>query len=91
MEDALRQKWIDQTSIFFETANGEGQPYIQHRGGPKGFLRVRDDKTIVLVDFPDNRRYIRQGILFENSKGYLFLIIDYARPDASRSRARRSR
>jgi uncharacterized protein len=81
----------EQTSIFFGTANGEGQPYIQHRGGPKGFLRVRDVKTIALVDFADNRQFIRQGILAENSKGYLFLIIDYARPDASTSRARRSR
>ena len=67
-----------QTSIFIATANGEGQPYIQHRGGPSGFLRVLDEKTIAFVDFAGNRQYITQGNLAENPKAYLFLI-DYAR------------
>jgi predicted pyridoxine 5'-phosphate oxidase superfamily flavin-nucleotide-binding protein len=66
-----------QTSIFFGTASGEGQPYIQHRGGPAGFLRVLDDKTIAFADFAGNRQYITQGNLAENPKAYLFLI-DYA-------------
>ncbi len=66
----------EQTSIFFATANKEGQPYIQHRGGPKGFLRVLDEKTIAFVDFAGNRQYITQGNLAENPKAYLFLI-DY--------------
>jgi uncharacterized protein len=44
-----------QTSIFLATVNGEGQPYIQHCGGPAGFLRVLDDKTIGFVDFAGNR------------------------------------
>ena len=48
-----------QTSIFLATANSVGQPYIQHRGGPPGFLRVLDDKTIGLVDFAGNRQYVR--------------------------------
>jgi uncharacterized protein len=65
-----------QTSIFLATANGEGQPYIQHRGGPPGFLRVLDEKAIAFVDFTGNRQYITQGNLAENSKAYLFLI-DY--------------
>ena len=65
-----------QTSIFLATANGEGQPYIQHRGGPPGFLRVLDEKTIAFVDFAGNRQYISQGNLAENPKAYLFLI-DY--------------
>ena len=65
-----------QTSIFLGTANGEGQPYIQHRGGPPGFLRVLDEKTIAFVDFAGNRQYISQGNLAENPKAYLFLI-DY--------------
>ncbi len=65
-----------QTSIFLATANGEGQPYIQHRGGPSGFLRVLDEKTIAFVDFAGNRQYISQGNLAENPKAYLFLI-DY--------------
>jgi predicted pyridoxine 5'-phosphate oxidase superfamily flavin-nucleotide-binding protein len=40
-----------QTSIFLGTANMEGQPYIQHRGGPPGFLQVLNDKTIGFADF----------------------------------------
>jgi predicted pyridoxine 5'-phosphate oxidase superfamily flavin-nucleotide-binding protein len=66
-----------QTSIFFGTANAEGQPYIQHRGGPPGFLRVLDDKTIAFADFTGNRQFISVGNLTENPKAYLFLI-DYA-------------
>jgi predicted pyridoxine 5'-phosphate oxidase superfamily flavin-nucleotide-binding protein len=67
----------EQTSIFFATANAEGQPYIQHRGGPPGFLRVLDDKTMGFVDFAGNRQYITQGNLADNPKAHLFLI-DYA-------------
>lgn len=66
-----------QTSVFLATANAEGQPYIQHRGGPAGFLRVLDDRTIGFVDFAGNRQYITQGNLADNPKAYLFLI-DYA-------------
>ena len=66
-----------QTSIFLATANREGQPYIQHRGGPPGFLRVLDDKTIGFADFSGNRQYISLGNLAENPKAHLFLI-DYA-------------
>jgi hypothetical protein len=66
-----------QTSIFFATASPDGQPYIQHRGGPAGFLRVLDEKTIGFVDFAGNRQYITQGNLADNPKAYLFLI-DYA-------------
>ena len=67
----------EQISIFLATANADGQPYIQHRGGPKGFLRVLDGKTIAFADFAGNRQYITQGNLAENPKAYLFLI-DYA-------------
>lgn len=66
-----------QTSIFFATANADGQPYIQHRGGPAGFLRVLNDKTIAFADYTGNRQYITAGNLEENPKAYLFLI-DYA-------------
>jgi predicted pyridoxine 5'-phosphate oxidase superfamily flavin-nucleotide-binding protein len=66
-----------QTSIFLATTNAEGQPYIQHRGGPAGFLRVLDDKTIGFVDFAGNRQYITLGNLADNPRAYLFLI-DYA-------------
>ncbi len=72
------QKFIEaQTSVFLATANSEGQPYIQHRGGPPGFLKVLDDQTLGFVDFVGNRQYISLGNLQENPKAYLFLI-DYA-------------
>jgi predicted pyridoxine 5'-phosphate oxidase superfamily flavin-nucleotide-binding protein len=66
-----------QTSVFLATANAEGQPYVQHRGGPPGFLRVMDERTIGFVDFAGNRQYITTGNLAENPKAHLFLI-DYA-------------
>jgi hypothetical protein len=65
-----------QSSIFFGTSSKGGQPYIQHRGGPAGFLRVLDAKTIALADFAGNRQYITQGNLAENTKAFMFLI-DY--------------
>jgi predicted pyridoxine 5'-phosphate oxidase superfamily flavin-nucleotide-binding protein len=66
-----------QTSVFLATANAQGQPYIQHRGGPPGFLRVLDEATLGFVDFIGNRQYITLGNLAENPKAHLFLI-DYA-------------
>jgi uncharacterized protein len=66
-----------QTSVFLATANGQGQPYIQHRGGPAGFLKVLDEHTIGFADFAGNRQYITQGNLEENPRAHLFLI-DYA-------------
>jgi uncharacterized protein len=66
-----------QPSVFFATANTDGQPYIQHRGGPPGFLRVLDPHTIGFADFAGNRQYISTGNLADNPKAYLFLI-DYA-------------
>jgi predicted pyridoxine 5'-phosphate oxidase superfamily flavin-nucleotide-binding protein len=66
----------EQTSVFLATANREGQPYVQHRGGPAGFLRVLDDKTIGFADFAGNRQYITVGNLRDNPKAHLFLI-DY--------------
>jgi uncharacterized protein len=65
-----------QVSVFLGTANAEGQPYIQHRGGPPGFLKVVDDKTLGLADFVGNRQYITSGNLVENPKAFIFLI-DY--------------
>ncbi|MFL9943937.1 pyridoxamine 5'-phosphate oxidase family protein [Paraburkholderia graminis] len=66
-----------QTSVFLATVSSEGQPYIQHRGGPAGFLRVLDDHTIAFADFAGNRQYITAGNLAENPKAHLFLM-DYA-------------
>jgi uncharacterized protein len=68
----------NQTSVFLATANAAGQAYIQHRGGPAGFLRVLDEKIIGFVDYAGNRQYITLGNLNENPKAHLFLI-DYAR------------
>jgi len=65
------------TTAFLATATADGQPYVQHRGGPPGFLRVLDARTIAFVDFTGNRQYITAGNLSENSKAHLFLI-DYA-------------
>lgn len=65
-----------QRSVFLATANSDGQPYIQHRGGPPGFLRVLDAQTIAFADFKGNRQYITQGNLEDNAKAHLFLI-DY--------------
>jgi predicted pyridoxine 5'-phosphate oxidase superfamily flavin-nucleotide-binding protein len=66
-----------QTSIFLATANTAGQPYIQHRGGPPGFLKVLNETTLGFVDFSGNRQYITQGNLADNARAQLFLI-DYA-------------
>jgi predicted pyridoxine 5'-phosphate oxidase superfamily flavin-nucleotide-binding protein len=66
-----------QTSIFLATANRDGQPYIQHRGGPPGFLHVLDARTIAFADYAGNRQYITLGNLADNPKAHLFLI-DYA-------------
>lgn len=66
-----------QTSVFLATASADGQPYIQHRGGPAGFLQVLDDQTLGFVDYRGNRQFITTGNLGENPKAYLFLI-DYA-------------
>lgn len=73
----LKEEIESQVSVFLATSNAEGQPYIQHRGGPPGFLRVLDDTTIAFADFAGNRQFITQGNLSENSKAHLFLI-DYA-------------
>ena len=66
-----------QNSFFLATASDDGQPYIQHRGGPPGFLRVLDASTLGFADFRGNRQYISLGNLAENPKVHLFLI-DYA-------------
>ena len=66
-----------QRSAFLATASADGQPYIQHRGGPAGFLKVLDEHTIAFADFTGNRQYVTQGNLAENAKAHLFLI-DYA-------------
>jgi uncharacterized protein len=63
--------------FYLGTASAEGQPYIQHRGGSPGFLKVLDDKTLAFADFGGNRQYITLGNLSENPKAFIFLM-DYA-------------
>jgi predicted pyridoxine 5'-phosphate oxidase superfamily flavin-nucleotide-binding protein len=63
--------------FYLGTANAEGQPYIQYRGGSPGFLKVLDDRTLAFADFGGNRQYLTVGNLSENPKAFLFLI-DYA-------------
>jgi predicted pyridoxine 5'-phosphate oxidase superfamily flavin-nucleotide-binding protein len=65
------------TSFYLATASADGQPYIQHRGGPKGFLKVLDTHTLAFVDYNGNRQYVTQGNLSENPKAYIF-VMDYA-------------
>jgi len=64
-------------TAYLATASADGQPYAQHRGGPKGFIRVIDEHTVGFGDFAGNRQYISTGNLAENSKAFLFLM-DYA-------------
>ena len=63
-------------SIYLGTATASGQPYIQHRGGPRGFLKVLDEQTLALADFMGNAQYISLGNLGENNKAFIFLM-DY--------------
>ena len=64
-------------SLYFATASADGQPYIQHRGGPAGFVKVLDGKTLAFADYSGNRQYITQGNLTENAKAHIF-VMDYA-------------
>jgi len=73
----LRAFIESQSSVFLATASAAGQPYIQHRGGPPGFLTVLDEQTLGFADFAGNRQYITLGNLAENPRAHLFLI-DYA-------------
>jgi predicted pyridoxine 5'-phosphate oxidase superfamily flavin-nucleotide-binding protein len=67
-----------QDTAFLGTASADGAPYIQHRGGPKGFIKVVDAKTLGFADYRGNRQYITLGNLSENDRAYLFLI-DFSR------------
>jgi uncharacterized protein len=64
-------------TAFLGTAGLDGRPYIQHRGGPPGFIQVRDEKTLAFADFAGNRQYIPLANLRENDQVYLVLL-DFA-------------
>jgi predicted pyridoxine 5'-phosphate oxidase superfamily flavin-nucleotide-binding protein len=64
-------------TAFLGTVSRDGRPYIQHRGGPKGFIKVIDRKTLAFADFAGNRQYITLANLADNDNAYLFLL-DFA-------------
>src|SRR5436309_114604 len=68
----------EQDTAFLGTASADGAPYIQHRGGPKGFIKVVDERALGFADYRGNRQYITLGNLSENDRAYLFLI-DFSR------------
>ena len=70
----LAQFIAEQDTAFLGTASGDGAPYIQHRGGPKGFIKVIDDKTLGFADYRGNRQYITLANLSENDRAFLFLL-----------------
>ena len=77
IDDKLAGFLADTNSFYLATATAGGQPYIQHRGGPKGFIRILDKKTIAFADYAGNRQYLTQGNLSENPRAHIF-IMDYA-------------
>jgi predicted pyridoxine 5'-phosphate oxidase superfamily flavin-nucleotide-binding protein len=77
IDDNLAAFLAAQDSLFLATATADGQPYIQHRGGPKGFVKILDKNTIAFADYSGNRQYITQGNLSENPRAYIF-VMDYA-------------
>jgi len=77
IDDKLAAFLANTNSFYLATATADGQPYIQHRGGPKGFVKVLDKHTIAFADYAGNRQYLTQGNLSENSKAHIF-IMDYA-------------
>jgi uncharacterized protein len=77
IDEDLAAFLADANSMYFATAGAEGQPYIQHRGGPKGFIKILDKNTLAFADYSGNRQYITQGNLSENPKANIF-VMDYA-------------
>jgi predicted pyridoxine 5'-phosphate oxidase superfamily flavin-nucleotide-binding protein len=77
IDEKLAGFLTETNSLYFATASANGQPYIQHRGGPKGFVKILDKSTLAFADYSGNRQYITQGNLTENPKAYIF-VMDYA-------------
>ena len=77
IDEDLAARLAETNSLYFATASADGQPYIQHRGGPKGFVKILDKNTLAFADYSGNRQYITQGNLSENPKAYIF-VMDYA-------------
>ncbi len=77
IDDKLAGFLANTNSFYMATATKDGQPYIQHRGGPKGFIKILDKNTIAFTDYAGNQQYLTQGNLTENPKVHIF-IMDYA-------------
>src|SRR5881227_579770 len=77
IDEKLAGFLAETNSLYLATASADGQPYMQHRGGPKGFIKILDKNTIAFADYSGNRQYITQGNLSENPKAHIFLM-DYA-------------
>ena len=73
---SLQAFLAERDSFYLGTASADGQPYIQHRGGPKGFLKVIDERTLGFADYVGNRQYLSLGNLSENDRAFIFLM-DY--------------
>jgi predicted pyridoxine 5'-phosphate oxidase superfamily flavin-nucleotide-binding protein len=78
LNDPLIDFIAEADSFFIGTASSDGWPHVQHRGGPAGFLKVLDDRTLAFADFGGNKQYITVGNLADNDRVVLFLI-DYER------------
>jgi uncharacterized protein len=90
IEPSLADFIAESRSFYLATANKDGQPYVQHRGGPPGFLRVLDERTLAFADFGGNRQYITTGNLEENPSAMIFLM-DYTNRAAREDLRGRSR
>ena len=77
IDENLAEFLTEIDTAYLATSNAAGQPYAQHRGGPKGFIRVIDTKTIGFADYAGNRQYVSTGNLADNDRAFLFLM-DYA-------------
>jgi uncharacterized protein len=77
IDENLAAFLAEANSLYFATSTADGQPYIQHRGGPKGFVKILDSNTLAFADYSGNRQYITQGNLSENPRAYIF-VMDYA-------------
>lgn len=74
--DDLAAFIAERDSLYLGTASADGQPYIQHRGGPPGFIKVLDRHRLAIADYRGNRQYISLGNLSENDRAFMFLM-DY--------------
>lgn len=76
VDDGLRDFIAARQSFYLGSVSSDGYPYIQHRGGKAGFLKVLDDRRLAFADFGGNKQYITLGNLADNAKAFIFLM-DY--------------